>query len=142
VISRDAPPRGNVQPNDSDKITRGIRIHAAPRFIAERSDPAAGRWFFAYTITITNASSQTVQLVSRHWIITNAKGEVEEVEGPGVVGQQPILKPGETFEYTSACPLETSMGTMHGTYLLVGPGGERFEVEIAPFTLAEPFTMN
>lgn len=111
-------------------------------FVPERSDPARKRWFFSYTIHITNEGRETAQLVSRHWIITDGDGDAEEVRGPGVVGKQPVLAPGESFEYTSACPLGTNFGTMHGTYQMITEGGERFDVEIAPFALAEPYAIN
>ncbi len=111
-------------------------------FVPERSDPAGKRWFFAYTIRITNEGCETAQLISRHWIITDGDGDAEEVRGPGVVGKQPVLAPGDSFEYTSACPLATNFGTMHGTYQMITEGGERFDVEIAPFALGEPYAIN
>ena len=86
--------------------------------------------------------TDTAQLISRHWIITNADGETEDVQGPGVVGEQPLLKPGEHFAYTSFCPLKTNVGTMHGSYTMVTPAGEAFQVKIAPFTLAVPYALN
>ncbi len=125
----------------SSAITRGIRVEVESAFVPDRSDPGK-RWFFAYTIRITNEGAQTVQLISRHWIITDGDGDVEEVRGPGVVGKQPILASGESFEYTSACPLATNFGTMHGTYQMVTEDGESFDVEIAPFALAEPYAIN
>jgi ApaG protein len=97
---------------------------------------------FAYDVRITNQGEDTVQLVSRHWVITDASGRVEEVRGPGVVGEQPILKKGEHFQYTSGCPLPTPMGTMHGSYQMITERGERFDAKIDPFTLAEPYSMN
>jgi ApaG protein len=97
---------------------------------------------FAYHVKVRNDGTDTVQLVGRHWIITDATGRVEEVRGPGVVGEQPVLKPGQSFDYTSGCPLPTPMGTMHGSYQMVTQKGERFDAEIAPFTLAEPYTVN
>ena len=126
----------------SSTTTRGIRVEVRSTFVPERSDPVEKRWFFAYTIRITNEGSETAQLVSRHWIITNGDGDAEEVRGPGVVGKQPVLAPGESFEYTSACPLGTNFGTMHGTYQMITEGGERFDVKIAPFALAEPYAIN
>ena len=95
-----------------------------------------------YTITITNEGHDTVQLLSRHWIITDGSGHVEEVKGPGVVGQQPVLEPGESFTYTSGCPLGTPFGKMEGTYQMVTRTGEVFEAAIAPFTLSEPYTVH
>ena len=99
-------------------------------------------WFFLYTIEITNESSDTVQLISRHWTITDADKIVEEVRGLGVIGQQPTLNPGESFEYTSGCPLKTPFGTMHGTYQMVTTEGDRFDATVAPFTLSEPYTIH
>ena len=125
----------------SEATTRGIHVAVRSRYVPERSKPGLG-WFFAYTVTIANRGTETARLVSRHWVITYANGQVEEVNGPGVVGEQPILAPGESFEYTSACPLPTPFGTMHGSYQMVTGEGERFDAEIAPFTLAEPHAVN
>ena len=100
------------------------------------------KWFFLYTIQITNEGSETVQLISRHWTITDGDNNIEEVRGPGVVGQQPTLDPGESFEYTSGCPLQTPFGTMRGTYQMVTASGEEFDVEVAAFTLSEPYTVH
>jgi len=111
-------------------------------YVAERSTPEEGQWFFAYTVRISNFSEVSVQLMSRHWTITDANGRVREVKGAGVVGEQPTLAPGDEFEYTSACPLETPFGTMEGTYQMKTATGERFDAEIAPFTLAEPRAVN
>ena len=107
-----------------------------------RSRPAHKEWFFSYTIKITNEGPRTVRLISRHWVITDADGQVQEVKGPGVVGQQPTLEPGQSFEYTSYCPLKTSFGTMHGSYQMLAAEGERFDAEIAPFALGEPYSIN
>jgi len=127
----------------SDTTTRGVRILVRPRFIPEQSDPDNSQWLFAYHITIRNTGEQTVQLISRHWVITNGEGKVEEVRGPGVVGYQPVLKPGEEFEYTSGCPLSTPVGTMHGEFNMVVPGsGEKFDAKIEPFRLAVPKALN
>ena len=126
----------------SEAITRGIRVQVESRYVPERSDPAEQRWFFAYTIRISNEGSETVQLLNRHWTITDHNGDVEEVRGPGVVGKQPVLQPGQSFEYTSFCPLGTSFGTMHGSYEMATAEGERFDVEIAPFALSEPYAIN
>jgi ApaG protein len=127
----------------SNTLTRGVRIVAQPRYVPEQSDAAARRYFFAYHITIRNEGEQTVQLVSRHWVITNGEGKVEEVRGPGVVGHQPILAPGEAFEYTSACPLDTAVGTMHGEFNMVLPeSSDSFDARIAPFRLAVPNALN
>jgi len=127
----------------SDTVTRGVRIQVRPRFIPEQSDPDNGQWLFAYHITIRNQGGETVQLISRHWVITNGEGKVEEVRAPGVVGYQPVLKPGEEFEYTSGCPLTTPVGTMHGEFNMVVPGsGEKFDAKIEPFRLAVPKALN
>lgn len=126
----------------SEAITRGVRVAVECVFDPGRSKPEQGEWFFVYTITIANLGDETVQLLARHWQIRDANGEVEEVRGPGVVGEQPVLAPGEEFEYTSGCPLPTAFGEMKGSYLMVTAAGERFEVEIAPFTLSEPYTVH
>lgn len=126
----------------SEASTRGIEVRVRSRYVPEQSDPDRGGWLFAYTVHIANGSNETVQLMSRHWIITDANGEVEEVRGPGVVGAQPILKPGESFEYTSACPLGTAFGTMHGSYQMVTDRGEHFDAEIAAFSLSTPYALN
>jgi ApaG protein len=126
----------------SDTTTQGIRVRVASRFLPEQSSPRDGKFVFAYHITISIVGGETAQLMSRHWIITDANGDVEEVEGPGVVGEQPVLEPGASFEYTSFCPLKTNVGTMHGTYTMVTPGGGSFDARIAPFTLAVPNALN
>lgn len=126
----------------SEAVTRGIRVQVESAYVPERSQPAQGEWFFAYRIRISNESRATVRLISRHWVITDAEGRVQEVRGPGVVGEQPVLAPGEAFEYTSACPLPTSFGTMHGSYEMIGDDGRGFGVEIAPFALGEPYSIN
>lgn len=120
-------------------VTQGVRVEVRSQYVAERSSPAEHRYFFAYTVRISNEGAEVVRLVSRHWIITDQHGRIEEVRGPGVVGEQPVLGPGESFEYTSACPLATPFGTMHGTYEMVRPGdGGRFDAEIAAFALEAP----
>jgi ApaG protein len=126
----------------SEAVTRGIRVVVRAEYAPDRSQPAKQQWFFLYTITITNEGEDTVQLLSRHWIITEGSGRVEEVKGPGVVGQQPVLPPGESFTYTSGCPLTTPFGLMEGTYQMIGRSGESFDVKIAPFTLSEPYTVH
>jgi ApaG protein len=126
----------------SDTTTRGVRVTVQPSFLPQQSDPRSGVWMFAYRVQIENHGVETVQLVSRHWVITDATGRVEEVRGPGVVGETPVLAPGEHFHYVSGCPLPTPMGTMHGTYQMVTRAGEQFDAVIAPFTLAEPFSVN
>jgi ApaG protein len=126
----------------SEAVTRAIRVKVNCRYSAEHSQPHLNRWFFLYTVEITNEGSETAQLISRHWIIEDADGRVEEVKGPGVVGQQPILAPGASFQYTSGCPLQTAFGSMRGTYQMLSEDGETFDVEIAPFTLSEPYTVH
>jgi ApaG protein len=122
----------------SEALTHGVRVRVRARYSPENSSPQESRWFFLYTIEIRNEGDSTVQLLSRHWVITDATEHVEEVRGPGVVGEQPVLAPGEAFEYTSGCPLPTPFGSMHGTYQMVREGGQRFEVEIARFSLMQP----
>ena len=117
-------------------------MFVSAEFSPERSRPADGHWFFLYTITITNDGDETVQLLTRHWIITDANSHVEEVKGPGVVGEQPVLAPGEAFTYTSGCPLRTPFGVMEGTYQMITPTGGEFDAKIAPFTLSEPYTVH
>jgi len=126
----------------SDTTTRGIRVRVAPVYLPERSAPEGGRFFFAYRVRITNTGDETVQLMRRHWIITDGHGHTEEVEGPGVVGETPVLPPGTTFEYTSFCPLPTSFGTMEGTYQMRTAAGELFEIEIGQFSLVAPHAVN
>ncbi|MDH3626273.1 MAG: Co2+/Mg2+ efflux protein ApaG [Acidobacteriota bacterium] len=128
--------------NESSATTEEIRVHVRSEYSAEHSRPGASRWFFLYHITIENQGVQTVQLLSRHWIITDGDGSTEEVQGPGVVGEQPVLAPGESFEYTSGCPLSIPFGTMHGSYEMREEGGREFRVEIAPFALSEPHAIN
>jgi ApaG protein len=115
-----------------------IEIKPVPQFIPEQSDPDDSRYVFAYTITIRNLGELPAQLIARHWIITDANNEVQEVRGLGVVGNQPLLKPGDSFEYSSGCSLATPVGTMKGTYQMVGEDGTRFEAEIPEFVLAIP----
>ena len=110
-------------------------VDVTPRFLPDQSEPEQGLWTFAYTILIRNTGEVPAQLISRHWIITNELGEVEEVKGLGVVGHQPLLQPGETFEYTSGCRLRTASGSMKGSYFCVAEDGERFEVDIPEFVL-------
>ncbi|MCB9778425.1 MAG: Co2+/Mg2+ efflux protein ApaG [Alphaproteobacteria bacterium] len=126
----------------SEATTRGVRVRVLPHFLPDQSSPATGLWVHAYQVTIENLGDEAVQLVSRHWVITNGEGEEQHVEGPGVVGEQPVLEPGQTFVYVSGCPLDTPLGAMHGTYQMVTKGGDAFDAVIAPFTLAEPGTLN
>ena len=122
--------------------TRGIRIQVKSAYLPERSAPRENSYLFMYTITISNVGAETAQLISREWIITNADGEVERVKGPGVVGEQPVLPPGGSFEYTSYCPLKTPVGSMQGSYQMVTANGEQFDAIISPFTLAVPNALN
>ncbi len=128
--------------SSSEAVTNNVRVEVESRYAPDHSQPFQCHWFFHYTIRITNEGEETVQLLSRHWIITDANGHVEEVKGPGVVGEQPVLAPGESFQYTSGCPLKSSSGVMRGTYSMVSEGGEHFDVEIAPFALHEPYTVH
>lgn len=126
----------------SQVTTRGVCVTVRPEFLPHQSDPRAGLWVFAYHIRIENTGPDTVQLLARHWVITDATGREEQVRGPGVIGEQPVLRSGQSFDYVSGCPLPTATGTMHGTYQMVTQAGERFDAEIAPFTLAEPYAVN
>jgi len=126
----------------SDTTTRGVRIQINPSYVPEQSVPGQNRYLFAYHVRISNVGEESVKLTDRHWVITNGDGKVEDVRGPGVVGQQPRLKPGDAFEYTSACPLDTPVGTMQGSFLMRLDSGERFEAEISPFLLAVPRILN
>jgi ApaG protein len=115
-----------------------IEVSAAMQYLAEQSDEAAARYVFAYTITLRNTGSVAAQLISRHWVITDAQGLVQEVRGLGVVGAQPLLQPGERFEYTSGASIATAVGTMKGSYQMVAADGTRFEAPIPEFTLSVP----
>ena len=126
----------------SSATTRGVLVEVRSQFLEEQSQPALQRFVFAYEITITNNGTEVVQLDSRHWVITDGLGDVEEVKGPGVVGEQPILSPGESFRYTSGAVLPTARGTMRGTYQMHRGDGARFEAEIAEFLLERPFSLN
>jgi ApaG protein len=126
----------------STALTEGIRVVVRSTYVPEQSLPLAGRYVFAYSVRIANEGSEPAQLRTRHWIITDGTGKVEEVRGPGVVGQQPYLKPGEHFEYTSGCVLQTARGQMHGTYQMHRPDGRVFDAAIAPFLLALPHSLN
>ncbi|HYW47555.1 MAG TPA: Co2+/Mg2+ efflux protein ApaG [Bryobacteraceae bacterium] len=126
----------------SEAVTDDIRVEVLSRYSPENSRPAEDAWVFQYTVRITNLGRETVQLLSRHWIITDALEHTEEVQGPGVVGEQPVFAPGESFKYSSWCPLKTPTGMMRGTYRMVGAGGRQFDIEIAPFALKAPYTVN
>jgi ApaG protein len=119
-----------------------IQVVARPTYLADQSDPAKSQFVFAYTITITNTGDVTAQLISRHWLITDAEHRVQEVKGLGVVGQQPVLKPGERFEYTSGASLPTAVGTMRGTYQMLAEDGHAFDADIPTFTLSVPRTLH
>ena len=121
-------------------VTRGISVTVTPRYMPEESSPQQGRYFFAYTVEIINTSLERVQLRARHWTITDEHGQVQEVRGAGVVGEEPVLGPGESFNYTSGCPLPTPSGTMQGTYLMETAAGETFDAEIPAFSLDIPRT--
>ena len=120
-------------------VTRNIQVTVLPEFLADRSDPSESQFVWAYTIEIANLGDIDVQLVSRHWRITDGEGRLEEVKGPGVVGEQPILKPGDSFRYTSGCPLRTPSGIMTGSYRMVNGDGVAFDIEIPAFSLDSPF---
>jgi ApaG protein len=123
-------------------LTRGIRVEVSSEFLPQHSDASSRRFAFSYTVQISNESDQTVQLRSRYWHILHGNGRREEARGPGVVGEQPVLRPGEGFEYSSGCVLSAPHGTMHGTYEMLGENGSRFEVEIPAFALAAPHALN
>ena len=121
-----------------EATTRGLLVRVAPQYLPEHSDPAERRWVWAYHVEVENRGRETVQLVSRHWVITDAFGRVDEVRGPGVIGEQPTLRPGQAFAYTSGCPLPTSSGSMVGAYQMVTDTGDRFDVAIPAFSLDVP----
>jgi len=118
--------------------TREIAVSVQPTYLESQSSPESSQYFWTYRVIIENQGRETVQLLSRHWMITNARGEFTEVKGPGVVGEQPILKPGESFEYTSGAPLDTPSGMMGGAYQMESESGERFDIEIPTFSLDRP----
>jgi ApaG protein len=126
----------------SEAVTEEIRVEVMSSYSPENSKPLDGEWVFQYTVRITNQGSETVQLMSRHWLITDAADNVEDVRGPGVVGEQPVLTPGQSFKYSSWCQLKTPMGIMHGTYEMARPDGSRFDIEIAPFALKARYTIH
>lgn len=133
---------GSELPPISEAVTHDIRVEVLSQYSPENSQPHQDVWVFQYTVRITNQGSDTVQLISRHWIITDAYERVEQVRGPGVVGKQPVLAPGESFQYSSWCPLKTPTGAMHGTYQIEGSSGEQFDIKIAPFALRAKYTVN
>jgi ApaG protein len=118
--------------------TRSIEVQVTPKYLSDRSSPEKGYYFWAYTIAIANKGAETVQLKTRHWRITDAQGRLQEVRGAGVVGEEPVLKPGENFEYTSGVPLPTPSGFMTGTYGMVTAAGETFDIDIPAFSLDTP----
>jgi ApaG protein len=126
----------------STALTEGIRVTVKSVYVPEQSAPRAHRYVFAYTVRIATEGNEPAQLKTRHWIISDANGKIEEVRGPGVVGHQPFLRPGEHFEYTSGCVLQTPRGEMRGTYQMHRPDGRVFDAEIAPFALALPHSLN
>ena len=119
-------------------ITRGIAVSVQPTYLDAKSSPSNSHYLWAYRVIIENQGLEAVQLLSRHWMITNARGEFTEVKGPGVVGEQPFLKPGERYEYTSGAPLNTPSGMMGGAYQMESESGERFDIEIPTFSLDRP----
>lgn len=126
----------------SEAVTQGIRVVVKSVYVPEQSIPMSHRYVFAYTVRISNEGKKAAQLINRHWVITHGSGRVEEVRGPGVVGAQPRLEPGQHFEYTSGCVLSTPHGTMHGTYEMKRDDGGSFQATIAPFSLSMPYTLN
>ena len=138
------PPHASLQNGmrTSDTTTRGIRVQVKSEYVPERSSPAEHEYFFQYHVRISNVGTERAKLVSRKWVITDADGQVERHEGPGVVGEQPVLAPGAAFEYTSFCPLKTSVGAMQGSYHMVTAGGDRFDAAISAFTLAVPRSLH
>jgi ApaG protein len=128
--------------SSSEAVTHNVRVEVESQYAPQHSEPLQQQWIFHYTVRITNEGDEDVQLLSRHWIITDATDHTEEAKGPGVVGEHPNLAPGESFQYTSWCQLKTSTGVMRGTYQMVSKRGEHFDVEIAPFALHEPYTVH
>ena len=126
----------------SEAVTSDIRVEVMSQYSTENSKPLDDLWVFQYTVRITNLGEDTVQLVSRHWVITDGLDHVKEVKGPGVVGEQPVLAPGQAFKYSSWCPLQTPTGSMRGTYHMVRASGETFDIEIAPFALRARYAVN
>jgi ApaG protein len=121
-----------------ERVTRGIRVAVEPSYLDDQSDPDESQYLWSYTVTIENNGPESVQLLSRYWHITDGAGHIQEVRGPGVVGAQPVIAPGQTFQYTSGCPLPTASGHMVGRYQMKAASGEAFEAEIPPFILESP----
>jgi ApaG protein len=130
----------HTTPHPYEAITRGIRIRVEPRYMEEQSSPEDSHFVWSYTVEISNDGTETVQLRSRIWRITDALGRTEEVRGPGVVGQTPVIAPGKSFHYTSGCPLKTPQGIMVGSYQMTDEAGELFDVAIPAFSLDSPYT--
>jgi ApaG protein len=122
-----------------ERETRSIHVAVKPAYLDDQSDPEDRRYVWSYTVTIENRGTEPVQLISRYWNITDGAGQMKEISGPGVVGAQPVIAPGETFEYTSGCPLPTSSGLMSGRYQMQAASGEAFEAEIPAFLLESPY---
>ena len=122
----------------SEAVTNGIRIIVKSFYISDQSEPTEDHYFFAYRVQIRNEGEQTAQLMSRYWLIVDGNGQKHEVSGPGVIGEQPLLHPGEHFVYSSFCPLKTPVGSMEGTYQMIGENQQVFDAEIGQFTLAMP----
>lgn len=131
--------RGGKRSYVYERTTRDIRVEVTPTYLDDQSEPAEGRYIWSYAVTIENRGIETVQLMSRYWHITDGRGNVQEVRGPGVVGEQPVLEPGQAFEYASGCPLPTPSGAMLGRYQLLSASGESFEVSIPMFLLESPY---
>ena len=131
--------RGETVAHQYELETRRIRVAVRPAYLDDQSDPEDDRYVWSYTVTIENRGAEPVQLLSRYWNIMDGQGRVQEVRGAGVVGAQPVIAPGESFQYTSGCPLETASGTMSGRYQMMSASGESFEAEIPAFLLESPF---
>lgn len=126
----------------SEAVTNNVKVEVLSQYSKENSRPLQGEWVFEYTVRITNIGTETIQLLSRHWVITDGTGEIREVEGPGVVGEQPVLAPEQSFQYSSWCPLTTPTGIMRGSYGMVRTNGEKFDIDIAPFALKARYTVH
>ena len=137
-----ARPKETSDTTSSETVTDGVRIRVIVRYSNERSQASRSQWVFDYTVTISNERTDAVQLVSRHWIITDGSNNVQEVRGLGVIGRQPTLAPGESFEYSSMCPLSTPFGSMEGRYQMVTADGDFFDAMIATFELSAPYTVH
>lgn len=121
-----------------EETTRGVTVRVAPSYLAEQSEPEQGRYAWAYHVRIENHGAVPVQLISRHWIITDGRGQVQEVQGPGIVGEQPVIEPGAAFDYVSGCPLTTPSGMMRGSYQMIDADGVQFDAQIPAFSLDSP----